>query len=196
MSVTREAFRKGIGVLCAAYNREPSDALVAVYADAVRGHFTDDSDWLGRVAEVVKTERWWPPPAVLLADRVRSPEQDKAAEQIRLEQEAVSMCRAVERCMVYNPHSGSYHSESDIRAKLGDRAADCFNAAGGRAVFGSLDERVLSFAQRDFVKAWVGSRKVEGAKRLQSATRGSLRGLNATESRRLVAKLEREVTGE
>lgn len=65
------AFRKGMHTLHVAYNREPSEDIRDLYFQALRD-LTDPS-FLAAVASVVKTERFFPSPAVVL-------EHGKAAE--------------------------------------------------------------------------------------------------------------------
>jgi len=154
LSVTEKQFHKGLAILGVAYNREITNAITEVYSGAIEGEFGSDEEWLATVRKVIKTSRYFPSPAELLEGLVES---DAA-----LEQEALALVdRLHPECWVYNPVSGGNYDAALVRDRLGVAALTSFRAAGGSRAFAAEDEKVVSFARRDFVKSYIQSRKAE-----------------------------------
>jgi hypothetical protein len=128
-----------MALLAATFNRELTDVLISAYYVTLEQ--LDAVDFEAGVREVLRTERFWPAPAVILqaAEEARSQRIRRAAEeQERLEwQEAQARLAVLQRRPSRHAPSLNRSRVCQLPGQAGRHSAVCALARGQRARSGS-----------------------------------------------------------
>lgn len=190
--MTREETGEGLAVVCLVHNREMTPELVTAYHLVVGDAFPDGKAFLVRVRDVLRAERFWPPPAVLLG--VQETPADTAATE---REAAVLYDRLSREALVYDPTASHYRGEAWVEAGYGAAVAHAYRVAGGPAAFlrarESPDED--RWVRRQFCEAYSAQRRGHVAAGALPAGNARLAlppaPATAGDARRIVGALER-----
>jgi hypothetical protein len=162
--ISRATVAAALAALAEMQGREVTDAQVKG-VHAVIGADFDDETFAAACRQVARTCHFMPTPADFMA----ALEADQVDEAQEAAGHAWGLIAGNHKCRVYNPVSGSHYDAQLVEDVAGAEAAEAFIESGAAATADSSDEKVVSFARRDFVEAFVRRRR-----RTRRATAGLL----------------------
>jgi hypothetical protein len=163
--LTRESLAAGLGALCVAFNRAPTDELVRVYHGVV-GPMLDEQQWERAVRRVLQGESYFPPPAVLLRYGLA---------------DGAPQARAVEVYdrIVREFEAGRDPGPREVRERYGDAAMEGFVSAGGSRAFSWCEPASEPFRRKAFVEGWVETVEQDPSRALPPGDAGMIGDGNA-----------------
>jgi len=142
--MTKASFKAGMLALATGYGRTLDEATTRVYFRILSP--IADADWETAVDACLKSERWWPPPSVLL-DYAR-PKLSPAAERAKFLVRAQEVYDAI----VDKYERGEEVSRRYVLKTYGEAASVAFMIAGGASRFAWCEERDEVFRRKEFVE--------------------------------------------